>query len=69
MTAITVGPVIEAFGFSRIIFGSGSASATDTPSNAGEWYALAKESITELGVEQEDVDAVFGGNAARVYAA
>jgi hypothetical protein len=62
-----LGPVIEAFGFSRIIFGSSPISTTGPPSNASDWYILAKESLVELGVEQADVDAVFGGNARQVY--
>ncbi|KAF9263240.1 hypothetical protein L218DRAFT_336969 [Marasmius fiardii PR-910] len=58
-----LGPVMEAFGYQRIIFGS-SPSKT---SNAGDWYELARESLAELGVEQEAVDAVFFATAQEVY--
>lgn len=61
-----VGPVVEAFGFRRILFGSGSSSTKDI-STAGDWYELARESLAELGVEQEAVNAVFFDNAKRVY--
>lgn len=62
-----VGPVLEAFGYQRIIFGSAPSSASTTKSVAGEWYELARESFAELGVEQEMIDAVFAGNARKVY--
>lgn len=64
-----VGPVLEAFGFQRIIFGSAPSGASHAPSSAGDWYEIARESLAELGVEQEAVDAVFCGNARRVYGA
>lgn len=63
----TVGPAVEAFGFQRIIFGSAPSSSSSSSSNAADWYEIARESFAELGVEQEDVDNVFGGNARRVY--
>ncbi|KAF5321209.1 hypothetical protein D9619_001887 [Psilocybe cf. subviscida] len=62
-----LGPVMEAFGYQRIIFGSSPSSSSRGPSNVGDWYELARESLTELGVEQEFVDAVFYGNAAKTY--
>jgi len=63
-----LGPVLEAFGFQRIIFGSCKPSSSIVTSNVGDWYELARESFAELGVEQEGIDAVFGGNAKQVYA-
>ena len=58
---------MEAFGYQRIIFGSSPSSSSKGPSNVGDWYELARESITELGVEQDFVDAVFYGNAEKTY--
>lgn len=63
-----VGPAVEAFGFERIIFGSAPSSTSHAPSNACDWYEIARESFAELGVEQDSVDAVFCDNAKRVYA-
>ncbi|KAF8482752.1 hypothetical protein DFH94DRAFT_729402 [Russula ochroleuca] len=63
-----VGPAVEAFGFERIIFGSAPSPASHSRSNAGDWYEIAREAFAELGVDQESVDAVFGGNAQRIYA-
>jgi hypothetical protein len=62
----TVGPVMEAFGYQRIIFGSSSSSGK-VPTSAGDWYEIARESFAELGVEQEAVDAVFFTTAKKVY--
>ncbi|KAJ7647231.1 hypothetical protein FB45DRAFT_892819 [Roridomyces roridus] len=62
-----LGPVVEAFGYQRILFGSSPSPASQSPSQAGDWYEIARESLAELGVEQEFVDAVFSGNAKRVY--
>ncbi|EIN12050.1 hypothetical protein PUNSTDRAFT_63316 [Punctularia strigosozonata HHB-11173 SS5] len=62
-----LGPALEAFGFERIIFGTSPASGSTAQSSAGDWYELARESFAELGVEQEAIDAVFGGNAKQVY--
>jgi predicted TIM-barrel fold metal-dependent hydrolase len=62
-----VGPIIEAFGFSRIIFASSSSSAAEHPSAPANWYELAREAVAELGIDQEGVDAIFGGNAQSVY--
>lgn len=64
-----LGPVIEAFGVQRIIFGSSPSPAATGSSTASDWYEIARESLAELGVEQEDIDAVFFENAKRVYAA
>jgi len=64
-----VGPAVEAFGFERIVFGSAPSPASHARSNAGDWYEIAREAFAELGVDQESVDAVFGGNAQRIYAA
>ena len=63
----SVGPAVEAFGYQRIIFGSSPSSVTNTESKAGYWYEIARESFAELGVEQEDIDAVFSNNAKEVY--
>ncbi|KAI9442379.1 hypothetical protein H4582DRAFT_1809587 [Lactarius indigo] len=63
-----LGPAVEAFGFERIIFGSAPSPISHAPSNASDWYEIARESFAELGVDQESVDAVFCGNAKRVYA-
>jgi len=62
-----LGPVLEAFGFERIIFGSSHSSASHASSSASDWYEIAKESFGELGVEQEAIDAVFSENAKKVY--
>jgi len=62
-----IGPALEAFGYERILFGSSSSPSSRAQSNAGDWYELARESFAELGLEQEDIDAVFATNAKRVY--
>ena len=64
-----VSPVVEAFGYERILFGSSPAgSSSSSPrSDAGDWYEIARESLAELGVEQSAVEAVFADNANRVY--
>ncbi|TRM69336.1 hypothetical protein BD626DRAFT_393102 [Schizophyllum amplum] len=56
-----LGPVLEAFGDERIMFGSGTS-----PSPA-IWYDIARESLAELAVDQQAIDAVFSSNAKRVY--
>jgi hypothetical protein len=65
----SVGPAVEAFGFERIIFGSAPSPVSRAQSNAGDWYEIAREAFAELGVDQESIDAVFGGNAQHIYAA
>ncbi|KJA29032.1 hypothetical protein HYPSUDRAFT_128758 [Hypholoma sublateritium FD-334 SS-4] len=62
-----LGPVMEAFGYQRIIFGSSPSSSSKGPSNVADWYEISRESLTELGIEQDFVDAVFYGNAEKVY--
>jgi hypothetical protein len=62
----SVGPAVEAFGFGRIIFGSAPSPVSRAQSNASSWYEIAREAFAELGVDQESVDAVFGGNAQRI---
>ncbi|KAJ7783284.1 hypothetical protein B0H16DRAFT_487902 [Mycena metata] len=62
-----LGPVMEAFGYQRIIFGSSPSPASQSASLAGDWYEIARESLAELGVEQEFIDAVFCSNAQKVY--
>ncbi|KAF9543449.1 hypothetical protein CPC08DRAFT_738664 [Agrocybe pediades] len=64
---IYLDPVLEAFGFERIIFGSSPSSFSMTPSNVADWYEIARGSLAEVGVEQDIIDAVFAGNAATVY--
>ncbi len=63
----TVGPIVEAFGFNRIIFATSSASGTAGSSSPGNWYEMAREAVAELGIDQEGVDAIFGGNANTLY--
>jgi predicted TIM-barrel fold metal-dependent hydrolase len=58
---------MEAFGYQRIIFGSSPSSSSRGPSNVGDWYEIARESLAELGIEQDFVEGVFHGNAAKVY--
>lgn len=58
---------MEAFGYQRIIFGSSPCPTSEGSSIASDWYEIARESLAELGVEQESVDAVFYGNAKKVY--
>jgi len=64
-----LGPAVEAFGFERIVYGSSPSPVSHAHSNAGDWYEIAREAFAELGVDQESVDAVFGGNAQRIYVA
>jgi len=62
-----LGPVMEAFGYERIIFGSSPSSSSRGRAHVGNWYEIARESLAELGIEQAFVDAVFFGNAQKVY--
>ncbi|KAI0029091.1 hypothetical protein K488DRAFT_57181 [Vararia minispora EC-137] len=62
-----LGPAVEAFGFERILFGSAAPAQAQSQQSVGDWYELARESFAELGVDQDAVDAIFGGNARRVY--
>ncbi|KAI1791349.1 hypothetical protein LXA43DRAFT_1142001 [Ganoderma leucocontextum] len=67
-----IGPAVEAFGFQRILFGSSAAAPLSGPSpasSAGDWFELARESFAELGLEQDDLDAVFAQNARLAYPA
>jgi predicted TIM-barrel fold metal-dependent hydrolase len=66
-SVLPVGPSIEAFGYERILFGSSSPRASSAPSKAGDWYGVARETIAEIGLEQEAVDCVFSANAEAVY--
>ncbi|CAE6431934.1 unnamed protein product [Rhizoctonia solani] len=68
-TKMYLGPAIEAFGYSRLVFGSSPSTTSTSTSNAGDWYQIAKESVAELGVDQEGLDAVFGTNAKTIYGA
>lgn len=63
--ADAVGQGVEAFGFERIVYASGPSEVDAI--DAGDWYALARESLAELGMEQEAVDGIFATNAQRVY--
>jgi hypothetical protein len=65
--ASAVGPAFEAFGEERIIFGSARVPGSHAASTASDWYELARESIAELGVEQQTIDAIFSKNAQRAY--
>ncbi|KAJ6594003.1 hypothetical protein B0H19DRAFT_1246721 [Mycena capillaripes] len=62
-----LGPVMEAFGYQRIIFGSSPSPVSQSASLAGDWYEISRETLAELGVEQEFIDAVFCSNAQKVY--
>lgn len=64
---LLVGPIIEAFGFNRIIYASSGLSNTTQSSSPDNWYEIARETVAELGVDQESVDAIFGGNAKTLY--
>ncbi|KIK28015.1 hypothetical protein PISMIDRAFT_7955 [Pisolithus microcarpus 441] len=62
-----IGPVLEAFGFERMIFGSSPSLAGEPFNLPVSWYDLVRESFAELGVEQDAIDNVFMNNAKRVY--
>lgn len=62
-----MGHAVEAFGDSRIIFGTSAAISGETRIRAGDWYNLARESLAEVGVEQEGIDAIFETNAEVAY--
>jgi len=67
-----LGPALEAFGEYRILYGSSPVSTFDSakPSvkiSAQDWYKLAREAVTELGVEQEGVEAIFHENPKKVF--
>ncbi|KIY53951.1 hypothetical protein FISHEDRAFT_32201 [Fistulina hepatica ATCC 64428] len=61
-----LGTAIEAFGYERIMFASSSSDKAPT-THVAQWYGLARECFIEFAVDQACVDAVFGGNAMRVY--
>lgn len=67
MIVLIVGPAVEAFGFQRIVFGSSPSPVTTTASKVGNWYEIAREAFAELGIEQEDIDAIFSSNAKAMY--
>ncbi|KAF9507076.1 hypothetical protein BS47DRAFT_1304426, partial [Hydnum rufescens UP504] len=63
-----LGPTVEAFGDSRIIFGSSPLGPElESRISPGDWYTLARESVAELGVEGEGIEAIFSGNARAAY--
>jgi hypothetical protein len=49
-------------------FGSAPSPVSWAQSNASDRYEIGREAFAELGVDQESVDAVFGGNAQRICA-
>jgi len=49
------------------MFGSSPSLSSRTPSNVADWYEISRESLAELGLEQDLIDAVFAGNASNVY--
>ncbi|KAG2119509.1 uncharacterized protein F5147DRAFT_749964 [Suillus discolor] len=63
-----VGPVLEAYGYERIIFGTSPSFAAPSLLNPADWYALVRESFAELAVDQDAIDAIFSLNAKRIYA-
>lgn len=63
----SVVPVLEAFGFERIIFGSSPAFVSGSPALAESWYKLILESFRELAVSQHEMDRIFIKNAEHVY--
>lgn len=67
LKSFEVGPALEAFGDQRIIFGSSSSLSSHEKSTVWDWYELARESFTELGIGQEGIDAIFCENAKQVY--
>jgi predicted TIM-barrel fold metal-dependent hydrolase len=67
MLCWVVGPVLDAFGYERIIFGTSPASSSPSSSDAGNWYEIARESFAELALEQAAIDSIFSGNAKAVY--
>ncbi|ORY21479.1 hypothetical protein BCR39DRAFT_553579 [Naematelia encephala] len=73
-------PTIEAIGTHRVIFGSDPALTIEDLKNntlnivdlaqpipSGEWYALLRKSVAELGEGEEAMSDIMGGNAAGVY--
>ncbi|KAG8846093.1 hypothetical protein FRB96_002072 [Tulasnella sp. 330] len=62
-----LGPALDAFGFSRIIFGSSPSPSSTSPSTPHDWYVLVREVVAELAVDQEGMNAIFCKNAKLVY--
>lgn len=62
-----IGPVLEAYGYERIIFGTSPSFAAPSLLNPADWYALVRESFAELAVDQDAIDAIFSLNAKRIY--
>jgi len=62
-----LGPIVEAFGYQRVLFGSSPSPASKAITNTAEWFELARESFAELGMEQDAIEAVFADNAQLVY--
>jgi hypothetical protein len=60
-------PVLEAFGFERIIFGSSPATPNNAFAQPTSWCKLAQEAFRELAVGQDEMNKVFMENAERVY--
>jgi len=64
---LLISPVLEAFGFERIIFGSSPAFGAGSPALAETWYNIVLESFRDLAVSQDEMDKIFIENAERVY--
>jgi len=64
-----LGPALDAFGFSRIMFGSSPSPSSAAASTPHDWFTLVKEVVAELAVDQQGIDAIFGGTAKTVYGA
>ncbi|KAG8997168.1 hypothetical protein FRB93_000454 [Tulasnella sp. JGI-2019a] len=62
-----LGPALDAFGFSRIMFGSSPSPSSTAASTPHDWYVLVREVVAELAVDQIGVDAIFNGTAKSVY--
>ena len=64
-------PALDAFGTSRLVAGSawpsGHGSTAPTPAAYAFSLDLSIVALSELGVANYDLDAVFAGNARRVY--
>ena len=75
MTLI-VSPAIETFGAHRLIFGASPAlplselakgKTIEQPISVGEWYAVLRRCLAEMGEGEPAMSEVMGGNAMKVY--
>jgi predicted RNA-binding protein with TRAM domain len=46
---------------------AGSDVGITHPVGEGEWYAVLRKAVTELGEGAEAVEGIFGATAAKVY--